>query len=325
MNFFKRRRETTKETTTSLKGQLGNMARLYKKNHTLNFIKVSAIVFGVLFAIGHTMYRAHFFNMPLPHIALIQFEGEVTRGSSTADGTRLSEAIQKAMEDPLAHAVLIEANSPGGSPVQAEILHRTLMTMRETTNKPVFFSIGEMCASACLYVSSSADKVFAHRNSLIGSVGVRMDTWGFDKLIKNLQIERRTLSAGKNKALLDPFMPENPEAVKHLKNEVLAPLYVEFKNALIEGRGNKLATENPDLFTGYIWTGQDAVELGFADEIKTHYEIREMLRDTYQVSDIQNYTKPSFSMMKLLSSDFWAEVVSKAVTDIHGQQKLELN
>lgn len=325
MKFFKNRRKTSKETTASLRGQIGNMARLYKKNHTLNFIKVSAIVLGVLFAIGHTMYRAHFFNMPLPHIALIQFEGEVTRGSSTADGTRLSEAIEKAMQAPLAHAVLIEANSPGGSPVQAEILHRTLMTMRETTNKPVFFSIGEMCASACLYVSSSADKVFAHRNSLIGSVGVRMDTWGFDKLIKNLQIERRTLSAGKNKALLDPFMPKNPEAVNHLKNAVLAPLYVEFKNALIEGRGNKLATENPDLFTGYIWTGQDAVNLGFADEIKTHYEIREMLRDTYKVSDIQNYTKPSFSMMKLLSSDFWAEVVSKAVTDIHGQQKLELN
>lgn len=325
MKFFKRRAETANKSSTTLRTQLGNMARLYKKNHTLNFIKVSAIVFGVLFAIGHTLYRTHFFNMPLPHIALIQFEGEVTRGSSTADGTRLSEAIQKAMEDPLAHAVLIEANSPGGSPVQAEILHRTLMTMRETTNKPVFFSIGEMCASACLYVSSSADKVFAHRNSLIGSVGVRMDTWGFDKLIKTLQIERRTLSAGRNKALLDPFMPENPEAIKHLKNEVLAPLYVEFKNALIEGRGDKLATENPDLFTGYIWTGQDAVELGFADEIKTHFEIREMLRDTYQVSDIQNYTKPSFSMMKLLSSDFWAEVISKAVGDLHGQQNMELN
>jgi protease-4 len=324
MDLFKRLRKTPNEQPTSLKEQVNEMSRLYKKNHTLNFIKVSAIVFGVLFAIGNTLYRMHYFNMPLPHIALIQFEGEVTRGSSTADGTRLSDAIKKAMEDPLAHAVLIEANSPGGSPVQAEILHRTLMTMRETTNKPVFFSIGEMCASACLYVSSSADKVFAHRNSLIGSVGVRMDTWGFDKLIDTLQIERRTLSAGKNKALLDPFMPVNPEAVTHLKNQVLAPLYIEFKNALIEGRGKKLHTENPDLFTGYIWTGADAVELGFADEIKTHYEIREMLLNTYQVNDIQNYTKPNFSMMKLISSDFWAEVISKSVTDLQNKQQMEL-
>lgn len=321
MKFFKRKSPEPK----SLRESVRDFTKRYKAIHNLNRVKVAAIVIGVTFAIGHTVYMSHYFNMPVPHVALIQLEGAVERGSPTADGTIISEAVRKAMNDPLAHAILIEANSPGGSPVQAEILHRTLISMRENTNKPVYFSIGEMCASACLYISSSADMVYAHKNSLIGSVGVRMDSWGFDKLIKQLQVERRTYTAGKNKALLDPFLPANPEATAHLESHVLKPLYQEFKNALVEGRGEKLKTDNPNLFTGYVWTGQDAVALGFADEIKTHYEIREQLRDAYDVNDIQNYTRPKFSMMKILSSDFWAEVISKAVFNVQAQTEYKLN
>ncbi|MEZ8419598.1 MULTISPECIES: S49 family peptidase [unclassified Vibrio] len=320
MRIFKKKEQQPKSLRESLK----DFSDRYRSNHNLNRIKVGFIVFGVLFAVGQTIYRSHYFNMPVPHIALIQLEGAVERGSPTADGTILSESIRKAMKDPLAHAILIEANSPGGSPVQAEILHRTLMSMRETTNKPVYFSIGEMCASACLYISSSADKVYAHRNSLIGSVGVRMDTWGFDKLIEQLQVQRRTYTAGRNKALLDPFLPENPEATKHIETHVLQPLFEEFKDALIEGRGEKLMTDNPDIFTGYIWTGAEAVDIGFADEVKTHFEIREGLRDEYQVTDIQNYTKAKFSMMKILSSDFWAEVLVKTAIKLRADTELEL-
>ncbi|MEQ6344476.1 MULTISPECIES: S49 family peptidase [Vibrio] len=320
MRIFKKKNQEPK----SLRENLKEFTQRYRSIHNLNRIKVGFIVFGVLFAVGQTIYRSHYFNMPVPHIALIQLEGAVERGSPTADGTILSESIRKAMKDPLAHAILIEANSPGGSPVQAEILHRTLMSMRETTNKPVYFSIGEMCASACLYISSSADKVYAHKNSLIGSVGVRMDTWGFDKLIQQLQVQRRTYTAGKNKALLDPFLPENPEATEHIESHVLQPLFEEFKGALIEGRGEKLETDNPDIFTGYIWTGSEAVEIGFADDIQTHFEIRESLRDEYQVTDIQNYTKPKFSMMKLLSSDFWAEVLAKTAMKLDSGSEMEL-
>jgi protease-4 len=320
MRIFKKKNQEPKSLRESLK----EFTLRYRSIHNLNRIKVGIIVFGVLFAVGQTIYRSHYFNMPVPHIALIQLEGAVERGSPTADGTILSESIRKAMKDPLAHAILIEANSPGGSPVQAEILHRTLISMRETTNKPVYFSIGEMCASACLYISSSADKVYAHKNSLIGSVGVRMDTWGFDKLIQQLQVQRRTYTAGKNKALLDPFLPENPEATEHIESHVLRPLFEEFKGALIEGRGEKLETDNPDIFTGYIWTGSEAVEIGFADDIQTHFEIRESLRDEYQVTDIQNYTKPKFSMMKLLSSDFWAEVLAKTAMKLDSGSEMEL-
>ncbi|UJF20199.1 S49 family peptidase (plasmid) [Vibrio sp. SS-MA-C1-2] len=309
MLLFKKK----KKESPPLKAQVADMTQRFKTMTRFNTLKVIAIVTAVIFGIGHTLYMNHFWKVPMPHVALIQLEGPVQRGSKTADGTILSEAIKKAMNDPLAHAIIIEANSPGGSPVQAEILHQTMMDMRDTTAKPIFFSVGEVCASACLYMASAADMVFAHRNSMIGSIGVRMDSWGFDKILAKLDIERRTLSAGKNKTLLDPYLPENAEAVAHVKSKILAPLYVEFKDALIEGRGDKLQIDNPNLFTGYIWTGKEAMDLGFVDEIKTHFQLREEVLEQYQLDTIQNYTRKPFSIKSLLTSEFWAEVVSKAI------------
>ncbi|WP_353500235.1 S49 family peptidase [Vibrio chaetopteri] len=308
----------------TLSGQIADMTERFKLFTRMNTLKVIAIVSAVVFGIAHTLYVYHFWQAPLPHIALIQLEGAVKRGSKTADGTILSEALKKAMNDPLAHAVIIEANSPGGSPVQAEILHRTMMDMRETTHKAIYFSVGEACASACLYMASAADVVLAHKNSLLGSVGVRMDTWGFDKVLSKLEIERRTMTAGANKASLDPFLPENPEVKAHMQTQVLTPLYRQFKAALIEGRGNKLDTGNPNLFTGLVWTGDEAVALGLADDIMTHFELREQLMDEYDITLIQNYTKPSFSIQNLMSSDFWAEVVTKALTNLEAEQPLTI-
>ncbi|WP_435000062.1 S49 family peptidase (plasmid) [Vibrio scophthalmi] len=307
------------DSPVSLRDRLKEFSKLYKSNHRFNQIKVAAIVLGVGFGITHTLYMTHYFNMPVSHIALIQFEGPVQRGSKTGDGTILSEAIQKAMNDPLAQVVYIEANSPGGSPVQAEILHRTIMNMRNTTHKPIIFSIGEMCASACLYVASAADVVYAHANSLIGSVGVRMDSWYLEDFISKFDIERRTFTAGRNKAFLDPFQPMTKQAQSHLNNNILEPLYGEFKKALREGRGEKLNEDNPDLYTGFIWTGSQAVEIGFADELRTHFEVREQIRETYQVKTIQNYTQPSFSFRKMLTAEFWADVVAQAAVKVQQQ------
>ncbi|WP_299021003.1 S49 family peptidase [uncultured Photobacterium sp.] len=306
----------------TLKNHLVDFMRRYRNNTRANYIKVGAIVFGVVFAIGNTLYINHFFNMPVPHIALIKLEGNVERGSNTGDGVILSEAIERAMNDTLAHAIIVEANSPGGSPVQAEQLHRTIMSMRDTTNKPIYFSIGELCASACLYIASSADMVFAHKNSLIGSVGVRMDGWGFDKFLEHIDIERRTYSAGKHKTLLDPFKPRDPDAEAHLKTFVLEPLYGEFVSALKEGRGDKLDTNNENLFTGLLWTGAQAKSLGLVDDIKTHYEVRTALQERYQVEMIQNYSRANFSISKLLTSEFWADVVAKAWVKVNNTQSM---
>jgi protease-4 len=263
-------------------------------------------------------------DLPKPHIALIRLNGAVTENSATADGTLLSEALKKAMDDPLAQAVLIEANSPGGSPVQAEILHQTLMSMRDSTHKAIIFSIKEMCASACLYIASAADIVYAHRNSLVGSIGVRMDSWGFDKILQDFDVERRTFTAGKNKAFLDPFLPMNAESKQHLTNHILQPLYGEFKSALREGRGDKLDESNPDLFSGYIWSGNDAKTLGFVDEIKTTFEVREKLRADYQVEELRDYTQKKFSLKNLLTSEFWGEVIAKGLMKVSETQAMAL-
>lgn len=308
----------------SLRDNVQEYMKRDRKNLNLNRLKVGMISLGVLFAIGQTLYSQYNLNVPTSHIALIRLEGAIQRGSATADGTLISESLKEAMDDPLAQAILVEANSPGGSPVQAEILHQTLMSMRDTTHKPVYFSIGEMCASACLYISSAADVVYAHKNSLVGSIGVRMDSWGFDKILKDYDIERRTFTAGRNKAFLDPFLPMNAESEQHLSEHILQPLYREFKNALREGRGEKLNETNPDLFTGFVWSGTEAKELGFVDAIETHFEVREQLRKQYDVEELRDYTQRKFSLKSLLTSEFWADVVAKAMTKVTEQQSISI-
>lgn len=307
------------EQPKSMRVHFQEFNKLYRSNHRFNQVKVVAIVCGIGFGIIHTLYMTHYFNVPTTHIALIQIEGTIERGSKTGDGTILSESLKKAMNDPLAQAVIVEANSGGGSPVQAEILHRTIMSMRETTAKPIIFSVGELCASACLYIASAADVVYVHANSLVGSVGIRMDSWYLEDFISKFDIERRTFTAGRNKAFLDPFQPMTEQAQSHLNNNILEPLYGEFKNALRQGRGEKLNEENPDLFTGFIWTGRQAVEIGFADELRTHFEVREQIRADYQVKTIKNYTQTSFSFRKMLSAEFWADVATQAAVNAQQQ------
>lgn len=297
----------------SLRNDIKVLVKHQRNNTRANYIKTFIIGLGLCLAIANILYINGKFTVPVPHIALINIEGAIERGSSTGDGLIISNAIKLAMDDDLVKAVIIEANSPGGSPVQAEQLHRTIMSMRHSNSKPIYVSIGEICASACLYIVSAADKVFAHKSSLIGSIGVRMDGWGFDKILSHLDIERRTYSAGEFKALLDPFQPRDPEVDNHLDTFVLSPLYQDFVGAIKEGRGDKLDQQNPLLFTGLIWTGMTAKDLGLVDDIKTHYQVRESLKTHFDVEMIQTYTKSSFDLKKLIMAEFWADVIAKAL------------
>ncbi|MEZ8028326.1 S49 family peptidase [Enterovibrio norvegicus] len=310
-----------KKSTRTL---LEESAKRFKTMTKMSNAKSIAIIVGVMVAIGSTLYNNHFMKLPVPHVALIQLEGVVERGSNTADGVILSEAIKNAIESDEAKAILIEANSGGGSPVQAETLHRTIMSYRETVSKPIYISIGELCASACLYIASSGDEVYAHKNSLIGSVGVRMDSWGVNRLLEKLDIERRTYSAGEHKAMLDPFLPKDPIVDEHLNSKVLSPLYSVFVNALKEGRGEHLDVNNPKLFTGLLWTGQEAKQLGLIDDIQTHWEVRETLLKRYHIDVIQNYTRNEFSFAKILTSEFWGDVAANAAMKLASQDDVKL-
>ncbi len=246
-----------------------------------------------------------------PHIALIKIEGAIGTGSKYGDAMKIVAALDQANNNDNVKLILIEADSGGGSPVHAEIVSNAIDDIRKS-GKKVVFSIGEICASACLYIGSQADEVFVHRNSLVGSVGVKIEGWGFTKLMNQVGIERRSYSKGQHKTFLDPFHPEDRVVAEHVENNILTPLFGEFKRVLKEGRGDKLS-DDPRVLSGLVWTGSEAVDLGLADEIADNWTLREKLKIEYVVDDIIAYNKKRIRVKDLLTSDFYSEVISKTL------------
>lgn len=194
-----------------------------------------------------------------PHIALIQIDGAIGPGSRYGDALKIVQSLQDAADNKNVSAILIQANSGGGSPVHAEIVSNAIKEIR-LTGKPVIFSVMEVCASACLYIASQADDIYVHANSLVGSVGVKMDSWGLTELMAKLGVQKRSYSKGAHKEFLDPFLPEDEYVVGFVESQILEPLYDEFKTTLIEGRGDRLS-DDPRTLTGLVWTGKEATKL----------------------------------------------------------------
>ena len=249
-----------------------------------------------------------------PHLALVKIEGAIGPGSKYGDAMKLVDALDKASKNDNAKAILIEADSGGGSPVHAEIVSNAIDDIRKS-GKKVLFSVGELCASACLYIGSQADEVFVHRNSLVGSVGVKIEGWGIDRLMNKVGIQRRSYSKGQHKTFLDPFQPEDKVVAEHVEDKILTPLFSEFKRVLKKGRGEKLS-DDPRVLSGLVWTGSEAVELGLADKIADSWTLRENLKNEYAVDDIIAYNKKRVRVRDLLTSDFYAEVISKALLKV---------
>lgn len=249
-----------------------------------------------------------------PHIALIKIEGAIGPGSKYGDAMKIVAALERASNNENVKSILIEANSGGGSPVHAEIVSNAIVDIRKS-GKVVLFSVGELCASACLYIGSQADEVYVHRNSLVGSIGVKIESWGFNKLMNQVGIERRSYSKGEHKSFLDPFKPEDAVVTEHVKDKILTPLFGEFKQVLKDGRGDKLS-DDPRVLSGLVWTGKEAVELGLADEIADSWTLRERIKNQYVVEDIFAYNKKRIRVKDLLTSDFYSEVISKALLEV---------
>lgn len=249
-----------------------------------------------------------------PHIALIKIEGVIGPNSKYGDAIKLVTALEKARVNPNVKAILIEANSGGGSPVHAEIVSNAIDGIRKS-GKEVLFSIGELCASACLYIGSQANEIFVHRNSLVGSVGVKIEGWGVDRLLNEVGVDRRSYSKGDHKGFLDPFQPEDKVVANHVNEMILTPLYREFIRVLKEGRGDKLS-DDPRALSGLVWSGSEAIELGLADTISDSWSLRESLKKEYNLQDVIAYNKKRVRVRDLLTSEFYAEVISHALVNV---------
>lgn len=248
------------------------------------------------------------------HIAVIKIAGEISDESPRTSALAVLSHIDRALENPKTKAILLELNSGGGSPVQAEAIHNQLIKIRMTSNIKVIASVKELCASACLYIASASEKIYVHNSSLIGSIGVIMASWDVTQLAEKLGLKRRSYSIGNHKEFINPFSVPDPVVSEHIEKTLLPPLFEQFKKALIIGRGEKLSLNNDKLFSGLLWGGQDAVKLGLADDIKSTYEVRQMLSEEHSTNQFSDYTKiKKLSVQNLFSSEFWADVILKVM------------
>jgi len=224
------------------------------------------------------------------HTALIDLHG-VIAPDAEASADNIISALRTAFEDKKTAGVILRINSPGGSPVQSGYIYDEMLRLREKhPDTPLYAVVTDICASGGYYVAAAAEKIYADQASIVGSIGVRMDNFGFVEAMKNLGIERRTITAGENKALLDPFAPENPQVTAHMKG-LLSNVHNQFINAVKQGRGDRLR-EVEGMFSGLIWTGDQSMELGLVDELGSSSMVA---REVFDAENIVNFTvQPDF-------------------------------
>lgn len=249
-----------------------------------------------------------------PHTALIEIDGTIESGTSgSADA--VVPALNRAYSDDRAVGIILRINSPGGSPVQAGIINDEIARLRkEYPGKPLYVVVDEICASGGYYIAAAADKIFVNKASIVGSIGVLMDGFGFTGLMEKLGVERRLMTAGENKGFMDPFSPQS-EQQKDYAQAMLNEIHHQFIQVVREGRGKRLK-ETPEMFSGLFWSGSKAVEIGLADGFGT---VDSVARNELKVADIVDYTQHEALSDRILkkfggavgaaiSSSFWSNV-----------------
>ena len=219
------------------------------------------------------------------HTALIEINGSIdSEGSGSADA--VIPAMNKALSDSGSVALVLRINSPGGGPVQAGIIVDEILRLRRAfPHKPVYVVVDEICASGGYYIAAAADKIYVNKASIVGSVGVLMDGFGFVGTMEKLGVERRLLTAGENKGFLDPFSPQSDKHKAHAQ-AMLNEIHQQFISVVRTGRGKRLK-ETPETFSGLFWSGAKAVEMGLADGFGT---VEIVARDVVKAEDIVDYT-----------------------------------
>ena len=196
--------------------------------------------------------------------ALISLNGEIGVDSEVS-AINVKSSLKEAYDNPGTKALILSINSPGGSPVQSGIINDEIIRYKSLFPKiPVYAVIEDICASGGYYIAVAADKIFVDKASIVGSIGVLMNGFGFDKAIKNLGIDRRLITSGENKAILDPFLPVQPKQRKFMQ-DLIGEVHEQFIDVVKKGRGDRLAV-NPEIFSGLFWSGESAIKLGLVDD-----------------------------------------------------------
>ena len=219
------------------------------------------------------------------HTAVISVAGPIVDGAET-NADNIIEGLRAAVESKGTKGIILKMNTPGGSPVQAAYVYQEIRRLKqEKPDLPIHAVVSDLCASGGYYIASAADKIFVSPSSVVGSIGVIMNGFGFVDAMKNLGIERRLMTAGEHKAILDPFTQVNPAEKSHIQG-LINDVHRQFIDAVKQGRGERLK-ENPDLFSGLVWTGDESIRLGLADQIG---DVRSVAKEVIGAKELVDFT-----------------------------------
>lgn len=240
------------------------------------------------------------------HTAMVSLEGEIS-ASSMANALDINSALAAAFENEHSVGVVLRINSPGGSPVQAGMINDEITRLRKLyPSKPLYVVVEDICASGGYYVAVAGDQILVDKASLVGSIGVIMEGFGFTGLMEKLGVTRRMITAGSNKGMMDPFSKENPQQVEMIKT-MIDEIHQQFIEVVKAGRGDRLK-ETPEMFSGRVWNGEQAIKIGLADGYGT---VETVARDVFKAPDILDYTmKENFA--ERVAKRFGAEVGASA-------------
>jgi len=246
-----------------------------------------------------------------PHTALIEIRGEIAVDEE-ASAEHIVAALKSAFEDRAAQAVVLRINSPGGSPVQAGIVNDEIRRLKALHRKKVYAVVEEVCASGAYYIAVAADEIYTDKASIIGSIGVLMDGFGFVDAMRKLGVERRLYTAGENKGMNDPFSPESDKQ-KAYTGAMLEQIHKQFIRVVKEGRGKRLK-ETPETFSGLYWNGEEAVKQGLADRLgNLDYVAREVVK----AEEIVDYT-PKENIAEKLAKRIGSSIGAGIVRTLQG-------
>ena len=270
------------------------------------FVRLAWLAFFALVAWSLLDRGAPSTDMSSDHTAVIEIKGEIASGGETS-ADQVVTSLRSAFEDKGAKAVELLINSPGGSPVQAGMINDEIYRLKALHKKPVYAVVEETCASAAYYIAVAADQIYVDKASIVGSIGVLMDGFGFTGLMEKLGVERRLMTAGENKGFMDPFSPQT-EKHRAFTQGMLDQIHQQFIAVVKKGRGTRLK-ETPETFTGLFWSGQQAVELGLVDKIGT---LDFVAREVVKAPDLIDYTKRD-NVAEKLAKRFGAAIGEGAV------------
>ena len=251
------------------------------RRYTLLFMALSSVISGSILY----LYRN---GLKLPNnnpVSVVSITGEIgTDPGGVAE--RIIPSLRRAFENSNSKGVILRINSPGGSPVQSGYINDEIRRLRvQYPNIPLYVVVEDMCASGGYYIAAAADKIYVNKASIVGSIGVLMDGFGFTGTMEKLGVERRLMTAGENKGFMDPFSPRNPKHEEYTR-KMLAEIHQQFIDVVKQGRGKRLH-ETPETFSGLFWSGEQSIKMGLADEIGS---VDSVARDVIKAEDIVDFT-----------------------------------